>query len=110
MAVLVDEGKVSWDDKVIRFLPDFKLSDPWITRELTISDILSHRSGLNSFEGDLLWYGTNYTKKDIVSKIQYAPIKNNFRTDFGYQNVMYLVAGLVIEAVSGKPYDEFIEE
>ena len=110
MGVLVDEGKINWNDKVIKYLPDFKLSDPWITKELTISDILSHRSGLNSYDGDLLWYGTNYTKKEIVNKIQYSPIKNNFRVDFGYQNVMYLVAGLIIEAVSGKPYDEFVKE
>ncbi|MFT3979742.1 MAG: serine hydrolase [Ferruginibacter sp.] len=110
MAILVDEGKINWNDKVIKFLPYFKLSDPWITRELTIGDILSHRSGLRSYEGDLLWYGTKYTKKEIVSKISYSSIKNNFRLDFGYQNVMYLVAGLVIEAVSGKTYDEFIKE
>lgn len=110
MAILVDEGKMAWNDKVIKYLPDFKLSDPWITKELTISDILSHRSGLNPYDGDLLWYGTNYTEKEIVNKIQYAPIKNNFRIDFGYQNVMYLVAGLVIEAVAGKPYDEFVKE
>lgn len=110
MAVLVDEEKINWNDKVIKYLPDFKLSDPWITKELTISDILSHRSGLKTFDGDLLWYGTNYTEKEIVNKIQYSPITNNFRLDFGYQNVMYLVAGLVIEAVSGKPYEEFVRE
>lgn len=110
MAVLVDEGKINWNDKVIKFLPDFKLSDPWITKELTISDILCHRSGLNSYEGDLLWYGTNYTEKEIVRKIQYSPIKNNFRIDFGYQNVMYLVAGMVIEVVSGRTYDKFVKE
>jgi CubicO group peptidase (beta-lactamase class C family) len=110
MAVLVDEGKLKWSDKVIKYLPDFKLSDPWITKELTISDILSHRSGLNTFEGDLLWYGTNYTKKEIVHKIRYSVIKNSFRLDFGYQNVMYLVAGLVIEQISGKSYNEFVRE
>ena len=110
MAVLVDEEKINWNDKVIKYLPDFKLSDPWITKELTISDILSHRSGLSSYDGDLLWYGTTYTKKEVVDKIQYAPIKNHFRIDFGYQNVMYLVAGMVIEAVSRKPYDEFVKE
>lgn len=110
MGVLVDEGKMNWNDKVIKYLPDFKLSDPWITKELSISDILSHRSGLNTYDGDLLWYGTNYTKKEIVHKIQNSPIKNNFRVDFGYQNVMYLVAGLIIEAVSEKPYDEFVKE
>lgn len=92
MAVLVDHGKINWNDKVTKFLPDFKLSDPWITKELTISDILSHRVGLNSYDGDLLWYGTNYTQKEIVSKIQYSPIRNNFRIDFGYSNIMYLVA------------------
>jgi len=109
MGILVDEGKVHWNDKVIEYLPDFKLSDPWITKHLTIADILSHRSGLESFEGDLLWYGTNYTRKEIVRRIQYAAIRNNFRVDFGYQNVMYLVAGLIIEKVTGQTWDNFIK-
>lgn len=109
IGILVDEGKISWNENVIKYLPDFKLSDPWITKELTISDILSHRSGLISYDGDLLWYGTNYTRQEIADKIQYSPIRNNFRVDFGYQNVMYLVAGLIIEKVSGKTWDEFIK-
>lgn len=110
IGILVDEGKINWNDKVIKYLPGFKLSDPWITKQLTIADILSHRSGLESYEGDLLWYGTSYSRKEIVKRIQYSPIRNNFRTQYGYNNVMYLVAGLIIERVSGKSWDDFINE
>ena len=109
IGILVDEGKINWNDKVIKYLPNFKLSDPWITKELTISDILSHRSGLESFEGDLLWYGTNYSRQEIVRRIQYSPIRNNFRSDYGYQNIMYLVAGLIIEKITGQSWDNFIK-
>ncbi len=110
MGILVDEGKVNWNDRVIKYLPDFKLSDPWITKHLTIADILSHRSGLEGFDGDLLWYGTNYSRPEVVRRIQYNAIKNNFRSDFGYQNVMYVVAGLIVEKVSGQTWDKFIQQ
>ncbi|NRF41179.1 serine hydrolase [Pedobacter foliorum] len=110
LGILVDEGKIKWDDKVVKYLPNFKLSDPWITKELTIVDILSHRSGLKTFDGDLLWYGTKYTREDIAKLIRYSPIRTNFRTDFAYQNIMYLVAGLVVESVTGKTWDEFLKE
>jgi len=110
LGILADEGKIDWNDKVIKYLPDFKLSDPWITKNLTIADILSHRSGLEAYEGDLLWYGTDYSRQEIAKRIQFSPIKNNFRSDYGYNNVMYLMAGLVIEKVSGKSWDDFIKE
>jgi CubicO group peptidase (beta-lactamase class C family) len=110
MGILVDEGKLDWNDKVIKYLPDFKLSDPWITKHLTIADILSHRSGLESSEGDLLWYGTDYSRQEIVKRIRYSPVKNSFRSSYGYNNVMYLVAGLVIEKISYKSWDEFIKK
>jgi CubicO group peptidase (beta-lactamase class C family) len=110
IGMLVQEGKIKWDDKVVKYLPDFALSDPWITSHLTISDILSHRSGLESFEGDLLWYGTQYSRREIVRRLRYSPIKNNFRADFGYQNILYLAAGLIIEKVSGKTWDSFVQE
>ena len=110
IGILVDEGKLQWNDKVIKYLPDFKLSDPWITKELTIADILSHRSGLETFEGDLLWYGTSHSRKEIVRRIRYSPIRNNFRADYGYQNIMYLLAGLVIEKITGQTWDNFINE
>jgi len=110
MGILVDEGKVHWDDKVIQYLPDFKLSDTWITKHLTIADILSHRSGLEGFDGDLLWYGTNYSRHEIVRRMQYSVIRNKFRSDFGYQNVMYIAAGLIIEKVSGQTWDDFMQQ
>ncbi len=110
LGILVEENKLNWDDKVIQYLPEFKLSDPWITKELTIIDLLSHRSGLATFDGDLLWYGTSYTRKEIAQKIRYATIRNDFRTEMGYQNVMYLVAGLVVEAISGKTWEAFVRE
>jgi CubicO group peptidase (beta-lactamase class C family) len=110
IGILVDEGKLQWNDKVIKYLPDFKLSDPQITKELTISDLLTHRTGLAQFEGDLLWYGTNYSSKEIIDRMQYYPIKSDFRTQFAYQNVMYLVAGMIIERVSGKTWHEFLKE
>ena len=72
MGILVDEGKVHWNDRVIKYLPDFKLSDSWIAKHLTIADILSHRSGLKGFDGDLLWYGTSYSRPEVV--IMHIPI------------------------------------
>jgi CubicO group peptidase (beta-lactamase class C family) len=110
MGILVDKGRVRWDDKVIKYLPDFKLSDPWITKELTIADVLSHRSGLESYEGDLLWYGSSYSRQEIARRIRYSRIRNHFRSDYGYQNVMYLVAGLIIEKITGESWDDFIKE
>ncbi|ANH82404.1 hypothetical protein A8C56_16795 [Niabella ginsenosidivorans] len=107
---MVDEGKVDWNDEVIKYLPDFKLSDPWITKHITFADILSHRSGLETFEGDLLWYGSDYSRQEIVRRIQYSAIRNHFRADYGYQDVMYLVAGLIIEKVTGQTWDHFIKE
>jgi len=109
MGMLVDQGKIEWKDKVIKHLPNFKLSDPWITKELTIADILSHRSGLESFDGDLLWYGTDYSREEIARRIRYSAIRKDFRTEFGYQNVMYLVAGLIIEKVTGHTWDDFLK-
>ncbi|TMU54481.1 serine hydrolase domain-containing protein [Flagellimonas algicola] len=109
VGILVDEGKLNWDDKVIKHLPEFKLSDPWITKEIRISDLLAHRSGLRAFDGDLLWYGTNHTTQEVIEKIQYYPIKSSFRLDFNYNNVMYLVAGRIIEKVSGLSLDEFLK-
>lgn len=109
LGILVDEGKLKWNDKVTKHLPWFKLSDPWITQELTISDLLTHRSGLRAFDGDLLWYSTDYSRKEIMEKIQHYPISGSFRLDFNYNNVMYLVAGGLIEKVSGMTWDDFLK-
>lgn len=110
IGILVDEGKLNWDDKVVDHLPWFRLYDAYVTKELNIGDLLCHRSGLGTFDGDLLWFGTNYTSEDVVRRIRELPIKHSFRSQFAYQNVMFIAAGLVVEAVSEKPWHKFVEE
>jgi CubicO group peptidase (beta-lactamase class C family) len=110
LAILVDEKKIAWDDKVIKYLPDFQMSDPWITNELTIRDVVSHRVGLDTYSGDLLWYETTYTDDDILKRVHFLKPVSSFRTRYGYQNLMFIVAGKVIEKVSGKPWGEFVKE
>ena len=110
LGLLVEEGKLKWRDKVIDYLPEFRLSDPYITKELTIKDLLCHRSGLETFGGDLLWYETNYDDKEIIRRLRYLPIKRQFRSEYGYQNNMYIVAGEVLKKVSGKSWGEFLSE
>lgn len=106
LGMLVDEGKIRWDDRVIDYLPDFRLSDPWVTRELTIRDLLTHRSGLGN--ADLLWDGGDNTTEEIVRRIRYLPLAYSFRGGFVYQNIMYAVAGLVVEKVSGASWENFL--
>ncbi len=110
LGILVDEGKLDWNDKVIDYLPWFRLHDAYVTRELTIGDLLCHRSGLGTFDGDLLWFGTDYTSEEVVKRIRELPLKNRFRSQFGYQNVMFIAAGLVVEAMSGKSWHAFVKE
>lgn len=107
---LVNEGKLYWDDKVATILPYFKLNDPVITNLLTVEDLLSHRSGLNTFDGDLLWYGTNYTAEEILKRIAARPLENEFRASYGYQNIMFIAAAEIIEKVSGKSWGDYISE
>ena len=110
IGILVDEGKLRWNDKVINHLPWFRLHDDYITKELTIEDLLCHRSGLSTFAGDILWFGTSYTSEEVVKRIKVIPIKKEFRSEFGYQSVMFIAAGLVIQAVTGKTWQEFVED
>jgi CubicO group peptidase (beta-lactamase class C family) len=110
LGILVDEGELAWSDRVIDYFPEFKLFDPYITREMQIQDLLSHRSGLQTFDGDLLWYGTNYTREEVVNRIQYRENSYSFRSRFGYQNVMYIAAGEVIRKVSGMSWDDFVKQ
>lgn len=110
LAVLVDEGKVSWDDPVTKHLPWFQMYDPYVTRELTIRDLLSHRSGLATFGGDLLWYETNYDRNEILRRVRHLKPVSSFRSRYGYQNIMFIAAGQVVEAASGKTWDQFIKE
>jgi len=84
--------------------------DPWVTSELTIRDLVTHRVGLDTFSGDLLWYETTYTGDEILQRVRYLPKFSSMRTRFGYQNLMFIAAGKVIEKVSGKSWCEFVTE
>lgn len=108
LAILVDEGKLGWDDRVREHLPWFQLYDPYVTEHMRIRDLLSHRSGLGTFSGDLLWYGTDYSAEAVVRRARHVPQAQPFRGGYGYSNLMFIAAGEVIRAVSGEPWDVFV--
>ena len=109
LAMLVDEGKVNWDDKVIEHLPEFRIADAYVTRELKIRDLLTHNAGLGN--ADFLWAWTpELSSKEIVEHMQYAKQAYSFRGGYTYQNIMYLVAGQVIEKISGMSWERFMKE
>ncbi len=110
LAMLVDEGKLSWNDKVRDYLPWFKLYDPYVSDNFTIRDLLTHRSGLRTFSGDLIWYGTDLSREEVVRNASYLEPTFGFRAGYGYSNIMFIAAGLVIEEVSDMSWDEFIKE
>jgi CubicO group peptidase (beta-lactamase class C family) len=110
LATLVDEGKVKWDDPVTKYLPYFQLYDPYVTRELTVRDLLSHRSGLATFGGDLLWYETTYSREDVIRRVRHLKPVHPFRGRYGYQNIMFLAAGEIVPAVTGKSWDDYVRE
>lgn len=110
IGMLVQEGKLSWDDKVKAYLPYFEVYDPWVTKEITIRDLLSHRVGLGTFSGDVIWYKSNLSAEEIVKGAKYLPKAFDFRDGYGYSNVMYIAAGEVIRKVTGKPWHEVVKE
>ncbi|WP_298116802.1 serine hydrolase [Flavobacterium sp.] len=112
LAMLVDEKKINWDDKVIKYLPEFKMYNDYVTNEFTIRDLLTHRSGLGLGAGDLMIWpdGHDFTPKDIVRNIQYLKPVSGFRAKYDYDNLLYVIAGEVIEKVSGKSWCDFIDE
>lgn len=106
LGMMVDEGKLRWDDKVIDHLPDFRMYDPYVTRELTVRDLLSHRAGMPNT--DYLWTGGDNSREEIVRRVRFIEPGYSFRAGYVYQNVMFLVAGELLEAVSGMSWDEFV--
>ncbi|HEX8338113.1 MAG TPA: serine hydrolase, partial [Pyrinomonadaceae bacterium] len=110
LATLVDEGKLKWDDPVTKHLPYFQLFDPYVTREMTVRDLLSHRSGLATFGGDLLWYETTYSREEIIRRVRFLKPTHGFRSRYGYQNIMFLAAGEIVPAVTGKSFDDYVRE
>ncbi len=111
IAMLVDEGKLNWDDKVIDHIPEFRLYDPYVTREVNIRDLLSHRSGLGLGAGDLMiWPDTDKTMEDILDSLQYLKPVSSFRSEYAYNNLMFVTAGEVVARVSGMSWQDFIEQ
>lgn len=109
LAVLVDENKLKWDDPVTKHLPEFQLFDPYSTRELTVRDLLSHRSGLE--RGDLLWYaGGEMSRDEIIRRLRFLKPSWSLRSKYGYQNICYLAAGQIIPRVAAKTWENFVGE
>jgi len=109
LAMLVEEGKIDWDDPVRDHLPYFQLYDPYVSQDMRVRDLLSHRSGLGTFSGDLLWYGTSYTAEEVVRRARYLPAAGPFRASYGYSNLMFIAAGQVVESASGMDWNDFIQ-
>ncbi|MBD2699871.1 serine hydrolase [Spirosoma sp. BT702] len=112
LGILIDEGKLKWDDKVIDYIPEFRMYNGYVTEEFTIRDLLTHRSGLGLGAGDLMFWSdsSNFTMKDIIHNLRYLKPVSGFRTKYDYDNLLYMVAGEVIERISGKSWEAFVEE
>ena len=110
LAILADEGKLAWDDPVTRFLPGFQLYDSYVTREFTVRDLVTHRSGLGLGAGDLLWFHSNYSRAEIAARIRFAKPVSSFRSQYAYDNVLYIVAGEIVPAVAGQSWDDFVRD
>ncbi len=109
LAILIDEGKLDWDDKVVDLLPNFRLYDPYATAELTVKDLLVHRSGLGLGAGDLLYFPpSDYSVEEIAYRLRFIKPANSFRATYNYDNALYLIAGLVVEKVSGMSWHAFV--
>lgn len=110
LATLADEGKLKWTDPVIKHIPYFQLYDPFVTANTTVRDLLSHRVGLTTFSGDLVWYKTSYSREDIIKRARHLKPSFGFRDGFGYSNIMFLAAGEIIPAITGQSWDNYIKE
>jgi CubicO group peptidase (beta-lactamase class C family) len=109
IAMLVDEGKLKLDDPVTKYIPELQLSDPWVTRELTIRDLLTHRSGLPGT--DLFWAsGWKYSQADVIQRLRYIQPTASYRSKWQYHNVLYALNGVIIERVSGMPWEQFVKK
>ena len=110
LAILVDQGKLKWSDRVVDRLPGFQMYDPYATAHMTVRDLLTHRSGLGLGEGDLLIVpSTTRTRADIVHALRYLKPVTGFRELFAYDNILYIVAGALLEQVSGESWEHFVQ-
>ena len=111
LQMLAEQGKLKMDDRVIDHLPWFQMSDPYVTREMRIRDLLAHRSGLGLGAGDLLyWPPTKYSTKEVVQRLRDVPLATSFRSAYAYDNILFAVATLVIEETSGQSYADFLRD
>src|SRR5271169_1145954 len=111
LATLIDEGKLSWDDPVYQRLPGFVMYDPYVSHEMTIRDLLTHRSGMGLGEGDLLfWPHSTYTRDEIIYKLCFMKPASSFRSHYAYDNLLYMTAGQIIPAVTGTSWDDYIPQ
>lgn len=111
LAILVDEGKIAWDDKVKDYLPEFQLWDPYITENFTVRDLLGHATGLPLGSGDLMWWpDANYSPDEVIRNMRHLEPNRGIRTTYEYNNMPFIVAGAIIPAVTGKSYHDFLQE
>jgi len=107
LGMLVDEEVLDWDDPVTRWLPDFRLQDPYVTLKVTVRDLLTHRVGVA--REDQLWIAGRFDRNEVVRRARFLPQEEPFRAEYGYNNIMYMVAGEVLAAAAGVPWDDFIQ-
>ncbi|MCU1232111.1 MAG: beta-lactamase [Candidatus Solibacter sp.] len=111
LAMLVDERKLRWDDPVVQHLPGFQMYDPYVTHEMTIRDLLTHRSGLGLGAGDLMFFPpSDISREEIIRRLRFIKPATSFRSAYAYDNLLYLVAGQLVAAVSGKSWDDFVKD
>jgi len=112
LAILVEEGKISWQDRVIDYIPEFRMYNDYVTSHFNIEDLLTHRSGLGLGAGDLQFWpgGSDFTMADLLTNFQYFEPASAFRTKYDYDNVLYVVAGEVIKRVSGQSWESFVQQ
>jgi CubicO group peptidase (beta-lactamase class C family) len=108
MGMLVDDGKMAWDDPVRKHVPFFRLSDPLADANVTMRDIVCHRTGLSRH--DLLWYNSPWSREEIIRKIGLVPLTKPFRSAYQYQNIMFLTAGYAVGLISGSSWEEFVRK
>lgn len=110
LGILVQEGKLKWDDPVQKYLPVLRMQDDWVSAHLTVRDLLCHRSGLGTFSGDVNWYKNKRSPAELIPVLREISPAFDFRSGYGYSNLMFIMAGEVIRTVSGLPWDEFVKQ
>ncbi|MGB1198392.1 MAG: serine hydrolase [Thalassotalea sp.] len=112
LAILIDQNKLSWDSKVVDILPNFALYDEWVTKEFTIADLLTHRSGLARFAGDLMLWPepAGFSRDEIINNLKFLKPASGYRSEYAYDNLLYIVAGEVVAKITGMSWEQFVEK